>query len=67
MVMVIGYLLYIILMALNPKVEKWAHRTKKRLTTKVFPNRPVEDDDDQPPQPQSPKQQGGGSIEDEIR
>ena len=30
MVMVLCYLLYIALMVVNPKVERWAHRTKNR-------------------------------------
>ena len=39
MVMVLCYLLYIVLMVVNPKVERWAHRTKNRVRTKIFPNR----------------------------
>ena len=39
MVMVLCYLLYIVLMVVNPRVERWAHRTKNRVRTKIFPNR----------------------------
>ena len=46
MVMVLCYLLYIALMVINPKVEKWAHRTKNRVRSKIFPDRIQEEEEE---------------------
>lgn len=45
MVMVLCYLLYIVLMVVNPKVERWAHRTKNRVRSKIFPDKTQEEED----------------------
>ena len=46
MVMVLCYLLYIVLMVVNPRVERWAHRTKNRVRSKIFPDKIQEEEDD---------------------
>ena len=46
MIMVLCYLLYIALMVINPKVEKWAHRTKNRVRSKIFPDRIQEEEEE---------------------
>ena len=45
MVMVLCYLLYIVLMVVNPRVERWAHRTKNRVRSKIFPDKIQEEED----------------------
>ena len=45
MVMVLCYLLYIVLMVVNPRVERWAHRTKNRVRSKIFPDKIQEEEE----------------------
>ena len=40
--MVICYVGYTILMVFNGSIERWSHKTKSRIRTKVFPNIPNE-------------------------
>lgn len=42
MIMVILYLGYIVVMVVNPQLESWAHATKTKFRTKVFPVLPSE-------------------------
>ena len=54
MIMAIMYLGYIVVMVVNPQLEKWAHATKKKLRTKVFPVQTVAASAGGPRQPPPP-------------